>query len=89
MEQDAGVISVDTLWPEQNGCYFADNISKCILMNEKMFVVNWNFTKFVPKAIWQVSFDLSNGLVLFQHQATAWINGDQGLWCQMASPNHN
>ena len=36
---------INTLRPRQNGCHFADNIFKCIFLNENV----WISLKFVPK----------------------------------------
>ena len=42
-----------TLRPKQNGCYFADNIFKCIFFNENVWIPIKISLKFVPKgAIW-------------------------------------
>ena len=37
--------------PEQNGCHFADDISKCISMNEKFCISIQISLKFVPKGL--------------------------------------
>ena len=35
--------------PGQNGHHFADNIFKCIFMDEKFYILTWISLKFVPK----------------------------------------
>ena len=37
--------------PEQNGRHFADDVVKCIFMNEKFFILNRLSLKFVPKGL--------------------------------------
>ena len=41
---------VDSSSPGQNGHHFADNIFRCIFMNEKFFILIKISLKFVPKA---------------------------------------
>ena len=41
--------SVDSSPPGQNGCHFADNIFKCMFMNEKFYILIRISLKFVPK----------------------------------------
>ena len=40
---------VNTLRPRQNGRHFADDIFKCILLNENVWITIKNSLKFVPK----------------------------------------
>ena len=40
---------VNTLRPRQNGCHFADDIFKCILLTEDVWIPNKISLKFVPK----------------------------------------
>ena len=40
---------VNTLRPRQNGCHFADNIFKCIFLNENVIILAKISLKFVPK----------------------------------------
>ena len=39
----------DTLRPRQNGRYFADDIFKCIFLNENVWILIKIALKFVPK----------------------------------------
>ena len=58
--------------PWQNGCHLADNISKCIFMNEKALYLIPIPLKFVPKGL----IDNKSGLV----QVMAWgPTGDKPL----------
>ena len=41
--------SLNTLRPRQNGRHFADDIFKCIFMNENVWIVIENSLNFVPK----------------------------------------
>ena len=41
--------SVNTLRPKQNGCNFADDILKCIFLNENVWIPIEISLKFVPK----------------------------------------
>ena len=43
------VISINTLRVRQNGRHFADDIFKCILLNENVWITIKNSLKFVPK----------------------------------------
>ena len=40
---------VDTLSPRQNGCHFADDVLKCIFLNENIWLSIKISLKFVPK----------------------------------------
>ena len=42
-------IHINTLKPRQNGRHFADDIFKCILLNENIWITINNSLKFVPK----------------------------------------
>ena len=44
-----GFVNLST--PRQNGCHFADDIFKCIFMNEKVCILNRLSLKFVPKGL--------------------------------------
>ena len=39
----------NTLKPEQNGCHFADNIFRCILLNDNFHIPIWISLKFVAE----------------------------------------
>ena len=43
------IIPFHTLWPGQNGRHFADNIFKCIFLNENFWILIKISLKFVPK----------------------------------------
>ena len=47
-EYHPGVISFNTLRPRQNGRHFADNIFKCIFLNENVWIIIEISLKFVP-----------------------------------------
>ena len=40
---------INTMRPRQNGCHFADDIFKCIILNENIWIPIKNSLKFVPK----------------------------------------
>ena len=42
-------LSLNTLWPRQNGRHFADDIFKCIFLNENVSIAIKISLKFVPK----------------------------------------
>ena len=42
-------LAVNTLRPKQNGRHIADDICKCILLNENIWITIKNSLKFVPK----------------------------------------
>ena len=46
---DLIVQHVNTLRPRQNGCHFADNIFKCIFLDENLWILIKISLKFVPK----------------------------------------
>ena len=76
----ARVISGDnTLRPEQNGRYFADDILKCIFLHENRIVINVSL-KFAPK---------SAAIGLAQLQEISWTNDDPVHWRIYASPDLN
>ena len=56
-------IVVNTLGPRQNGRHFADDILKCILMNENVWIPIEISLKFVPKG------SINNNPALFQIMA--------------------
>ena len=43
--------NVNTLRPRQNGHHFADDIFKCVLLNENVWITIKNSLKFVPKGL--------------------------------------
>ena len=43
------LVLINSSPPGQNGCYFADNIFRCIFMNEKFWILIKISPKFVPK----------------------------------------
>ena len=44
-------LSINTLRPRQIGCHYADNIFKCIFLNEKVWIPIKISLKFVPKGL--------------------------------------
>ena len=49
--------------PGQNGCHFADDILRCIFVNENFLILIWISLKFVPKGL------IDNNLALVQIMA--------------------
>ena len=47
--QSPVVTTINTLRPRQNGCHFADDIFKCIFLNENVLIPIKISLKFVPK----------------------------------------
>ena len=69
---------VNILRPRQNGCYFADNIFKCIFLNENVWISIEIPLKFVPKS------PINNILALNLFKKMAWRqSGDKPLSEQM------
>ena len=68
--------SVDyNIWrPEQNGWYVVDNILKCILLKENVYISIQILLKFVPEGPIDNSICSSNGLSPNNQQAIYWIN---------------
>ena len=58
---------LNTLRLRQNGCHFADNIFKCIFLNESVRISNEISLKFVPKGL------ISNIPALIQIMASCWL----------------
>ena len=63
--------------PGENGCQFAEDIFKCIFMNEKICILIEISIKFVHKG---PSIGLDNGLVLNRCQSIIWTNADPIHW---------
>ena len=63
--------------PTQNKRYFADDLFKCIFLNENI-LISKNYLRFIPKgSINNIPAFLSdNGLTLTRRQATVWNNDD-------------
>ena len=59
LSNDGYVPSLDPSLPGQNGCHFADDIFKCIFMNEKFCILIGISLKFVLKG----PFDNKSALV--------------------------
>ena len=71
-------IDLNTLRPRQNGHHFADDIFKCIFLNENVLIAIKISLKFVPKGPEQYSSICSdNGLAPSRRQAIIWINDGQ------------
>ena len=77
--------SVNSSPPGQDGRHFPDDIFKCILMNEKFWILIQISLKFVPKGPIDnnpalVKFGLDNGLATNRQQAIVWTNADPIHW---------
>ena len=48
-KRKTGYQHINTLWQEQNGRHFADDIFKCIFLNENVSIAIKISLKFVPK----------------------------------------
>ena len=71
------VQTINTLRPRQNGHHFADDIFKCISLNENVWIWITISLKFVPKG--QINnfptlVQTINGLVFSRRQAIIWTN---------------
>ena len=69
--------------PGQNGRHFADNMFKCIFLNENIWISNKISLKNVPWGLIDryVSTGSDNGLVSFRRQGIIWTNADAVYWC--------
>ena len=70
----------NTLRPRQNGTHFADNIFKCISLNEKFCILIQISLKFVHKCLIDINIGSGNGLVPNKWQAITWSNADPFHW---------
>ena len=68
--------------PGQNGRHFANDIFKCIFVNEFFFYFDKNFTDVCSQGSnWQSSsIGLDNGLAPNRRQAIIWTNADPINW---------
>ena len=57
---------INSFPPGQNGCYFTDNIFRCIFVNEKFCILIWISLKYVPKGT------IDNESILAQVMAWRW-----------------
>ena len=77
---------VNTLRPEQNGWWYADNLFKLLFLTENVCIWIDESIKFVPEGPidnWQgIIIGLGNGLVPDRHQAITWTNDDPVPWCK-------
>ena len=65
-------VSINSSFPGQNGRHFADDIFKCILLNENLRILIWVSLKFVPNRL------INNKSALVR--AMAWrLTGDKPL----------
>ena len=73
--------------PRQNGRHFADNIFKCIFLNENVWILIENFTGVCSEGSnWEYSIIGSdNGLALIRRQAIICTNECIGYWWIYAS----
>ena len=67
---------VNSLRPRQNGRHFADDIFKCIFLNENVWIPIKISLKFVPKGPINKYSSISsdNGLAPARRQAIIWTN---------------
>ena len=83
-----GILVFNPSTPGQNGCHFADNIFKCIFVNEKFCIPIQISLKFVPKDPIDnnLGTGLDNGLAPNRLQAIIWTtNTDPVHWCIYAA----
>ena len=71
-------IVFDTLRLRQNGSHFADNIFRCIFMNEKFYILIEISLILVPEG--PIDNCLDNGLAPNRRQAIIWTNADLIRW---------
>ena len=73
---------INTLRPRPKGCHFADNIFKCIFLNENLKFKRY-FTEMCSfGSNWQyVITGLDNGLAQNRWQAITWTNDGLDYWC--------
>ena len=82
--------SINSSPPGQNGRHFADDVCRCIFVNEKFCILIKISLKFVAKGQIdnnQVSviISLDNGLAPNRRQAIIWTNAEPVHWCIYAS----
>ena len=66
--------------PGQNGRHFADNIFRCIFLNEKICILIEISLKFVLEGSIENKENLDNGLAPNRRQAIIWTNADSINW---------
>ena len=71
--------------PGQNVCHFADDIFRCIFMNEMFRILIKTSLNFVPWVPIEPNIGLDNGLAPNRRQATIWTNADLIHWCIYAA----
>ena len=78
---------LDTLRPRQDGRHFADDIFKCIFMNENFWILKLNFTEICSLGCnWQYGgIGSDNGLVQIRQQDIIWSNDGMFYWHLYAS----
>ena len=83
------MIRFNTLRPRQNGRHVADNIFKCIFLNENIWIpINISSLNFVPHGLIDSqygSIGSDNGLAPTRRQAIIWTNDGQVWWRVYAS----
>ena len=67
---------VDTSSPERNGRRFADDIFKCIFVNEKSCIFNPITLKFILKGALTEKIGPGNNLAANRRQAITWTNAN-------------
>ena len=78
-----GIFSyVNTLRPRQNDRHFADDVFKCIFLNENIWFFYYNFTEVSSYGSdWkQVSIGSGNNLAPIRQHAIIWTNADPSHW---------
>ena len=78
------MLSLTHLLPGQNGRRFADDMFKCIFLNENMWISNEISLKYVLWVlidnIQYVSTGLDNGLAPSKRQVIIWTNADRRIY---------
>ena len=77
---------VNSSLPGQNDRHFADNIFRCIFINEKFCVLMWIWLKFVPKPPIDSKIGSGNGVMLNRRQTITWSNTTPVHWCIYSAP---
>ena len=72
-------------------CHFAENIFKCIFLNEKFWISNKFSSKCVPYGLISNKTALPQVIVwhLNRQEVITWINVVQDVWSHMSSPDHH
>ena len=73
----SAAMALNTLRRRQNGHHFADDIFKCIFLNENVWILIKISVKFVPEDPVNKYYSIGsdNGLAPNRQQAIIWTNG--------------